>query len=124
MKIKACRTTLETIQKLAKEQAGDSLKAEMKQIDKSLRSIEKELFGGEEVQGIFRDKNSFTNKVSPLLYLGYTNKVITPNQMLAIDAALLELDKMEIQITEFLEKDWTDFRLVVESHSLSLFGEK
>ncbi len=124
LKIKSCRTALGTIQKLTKDQGSDSLKTAVEELDKTLKAIEKDLFGGEEVQGILRDKNSFTAKVSPLFYLSYSRVAITPNQMLAMEAALVELNKMEDKIKAFLKKDWVEFQLLVESQNLSLFGEK
>jgi photosystem II stability/assembly factor-like uncharacterized protein len=123
-KFRDCRTTLETIQKLSKEQAGDTLKTATKEIDKKLKALEKDIFGGEEVQGIFRDKNSFRTKIGPMLYLGYSNQALTPNQMVGVEKALEELNLMEVRIQDFLEKEWKSFRILVEYQDLSLFGGK
>lgn len=124
-KLRSCRTTLGTIQKLAREQADSVFKMEIKQIDKTLKGLEKDIFGSDvPVQGIFRDKNSFSNKISSLRYMGYSNQAVTPNQMVDIEAARKELEKMDTRIKEFIDKDWPAFRVEVESQNLSLFGEE
>ena len=59
-----------------------------------------------------------------MLYLGYSNQAITPNQRVGVEKAMLALNIMEVRVKEFLEKDWTAFRALVESQDLSLFGDK
>ncbi len=125
-RIKECKTTMLTVQKMIPQKKTDKVK-DLKKISKevgdSLKAISSILFPKENIQGIYRDPNLVTSKIRGLYSAIYEIEPLNATQKLSLEQADKVINETVSRINHFFDTEWKKYREGVEKAGITPFKD-
>lgn len=121
--IRECRKGFDLVKKLTDEAQAENLKALTEPMEASLKSLEKEFFIDENIQGIYYPSTALYVKFSGIYSIMGASEPLTLNQLDKLSTLIALADDAISQSTAFLEGEWASYREAVLKEEISLFKE-
>jgi len=125
-RIKECKTTMQTVQKMMPERKTDTtknLRKISKEVGDSLKAISAILFPKENVQGIYRNPKLVTSKIRGLYSAIYEIEPLNATQKLALKQTEKVIDHTVDRINRFFETEWKKYREAANAVKITPFKE-
>ncbi|MBE0652663.1 MAG: hypothetical protein IH594_02625, partial [Bacteroidales bacterium] len=119
--LKECKSTMETVNKLATKEQKDSLKEITQETKKLYDPLYEKMYGKENVQGIVDESQQITSKLSGIYGVIWPDNALTPTQEIVLKQSLDICEEAIKEISSFMENEWKKYREAVEIAGVSIF---